>query len=140
MPSRLGVVALLSLFALSACASVSRIDRIPLTPFGEIARNPGIFDGKLVRVGGYVIRAPERRDLWESRPDSNSSDASKACMTLLGLRRVVGERGFFEGDIVVTGIFRADAVPDNVVDLAACSDIGIEVASIEWSGPSRVVK
>jgi hypothetical protein len=107
-----------------------------LTP-SELNARAEQYDGKEVRVRGWMVHQFENIGLWDSKAAydgaSNSSSVPFAwpttCMSLSGLD---GPR--ISEEVIVEGVFRKHILPPNVVSNGVCNDTGLEVARFRKQG------
>ena len=89
------------------------------------------FDGKVVRVVGWITVESEDANLWSSAKDMRSSRTIH-CVSLENFGRFWEQRGqLTRRRVIVTGLFRKDVVLDSgALRFAACSQSAIEPISI----------
>jgi hypothetical protein len=107
------------------CAGVGggKSERI-LLPSELIARADE-FDGKRVTIRGYVIIAPEIRDIYDSREDMTKPDGACLGLSLPNIDRLKQFRqGYTAG---VSGTFRKTLCTEDSVCLYWCSEAGVEL-------------
>jgi hypothetical protein len=93
-----------------------------VTP-SEIAADPDKFDGKHVRVRGYVVITPHSRNIFDSK--QGFKDPQGACLGLYGSKSfVLPARKRME---IVSGIYRKVLCGPNDICLYWCNSSGIEV-------------
>ena len=114
-------------FMCLACATDSPVTPIDscrvLTP-SQLNADPGQFDGEYVCVDGVVVIGPERRHFV----DPGAAYSKDACITLLNTEFLFAHGMFFNRmHLELRGRFRRDAIPGDVLDLAACNETGLEV-------------
>jgi hypothetical protein len=124
-------VGLVCLLAIGCASGATQAQRIRVQ-FDRLIESPAAFNGKAVEVDGFMIRGPEQRYLLRSRAAKSETDNPNVCLTLTNVKGVVGDRGFYERDVTVKGIFRAHIIPPDVVDFAACNDAGIELQDVTF--------
>jgi hypothetical protein len=89
----------------------------------ELAANPDKYDGKHVRVKGYVIIGSHARNIFDSRRDSK--DPRAACLGLLGSKAFAAV--LRKRTEVVSGTFRKALCGPKDICLYWCSESGIEL-------------
>jgi hypothetical protein len=114
----------LSIIAIMGCSqSLMASDSKYVTP-EELASNPDKFDGKHVTLKGYVVVAPEKRDIFQSK--SAYEDPNGVCLGLDGPNSLF--RKFTKREISgISGTFRKQLCRENEVCLYWCGKSGIEL-------------
>lgn len=119
-PSTIALFALACIAMLHTAGADSQNE--VLTP-SEIAANPDQFDGKHVRVKGYVVIAPHARNIFDSKNGHRKPDGT--CLGLYGSESFVHTlRKKME---IVSGVFRKALCGPDDICLYWCSSSGIEV-------------
>jgi len=119
-PNRMVLAALACVTVLQSVAANCQ-DGV-VTP-SDISANPDKFDGKHVRVRGYVVITSHSRNIFDSK--QGSKDSRGVCLGLYGSKSfVVPARKKME---IVSGTYRKVLCGPNDVCLYWCSASGIEV-------------
>lgn len=94
-----------------------------LTP-GELVANPDKFDGKHVRVRGYVVIGPHVRDIFDSK--NGHREPNGACLGLDGSASFINP--YRQKVEIVSGIFRKTLCGPDGICLYWCGTSGIQVS------------
>jgi hypothetical protein len=90
----------------------------------ELAANPDRFDGKHVNVKGYIVIAPESRNIFDSK--TKSRDRNGVCLGLAGPNTIFTR--FHEHSTTrISGTFRKKLCGPTDVCLYWCGVSGIEL-------------
>lgn len=94
--------------------------------FLEIADNPSEFDGRTIRVTGWISLRHEDKNLWAT-PSDHEDWNIKHCISLIGYDKLNADA--LDGKYVeVNGVLRKDASESgNLIRLASCRDVAIEI-------------
>jgi hypothetical protein len=118
--NKISVAALILAAALQATPAACQEEAVSV---GQLAEHPDQFDGKHVKVRGYVVITPHSRNIFESK--QGYDDPHGACLGLLGSKAFV--KVMRKREEVVSGIFRKALCRPNDVCLYWCSASGIEL-------------
>jgi hypothetical protein len=94
--------------------------------FSALVADPALYDGKRVRVAGWVTLEPESYNLWESPGFQDGFDTDH-CISLQNYERFWSKESKFNRRwVVASGVFYADATGGRpMVRLNACSKLAL---------------
>lgn len=99
-----------------------------LTP-SQLNASPITYQGKLVRVRGYVVIGSDKSDLWDSHESYVSGQLTRACVTLLHPRPVIFGKGRFNRrTVVLQGVFTRNDTVTPRVQRIGCNLTSVDVA------------
>ena len=130
----LGAVGLFAvILQIAGCATGQAARLSPTETFKELLANPRAYDGRDTVVSGYLHLGPEARHLWSSREAFlNRTRSETECITLTNTSSVVGTGHGGNRSVIVSGTFHVGAIPDGVVDLAACGQNRLDLHAIRF--------
>lgn len=133
-------VAVLAIVALAACATPSVDHREAVLSPSQLNDNAAAYDGRNVRIRGYVLLGTNGRSLYESREqfgewvralersadDFDPRDYDKFCVTMLNADTVLEHQDLLRHQtITVRGRFMRGYMDGGRIDLQACGDNAI---------------
>lgn len=124
-------------FTVYGCSSTTRHDHLKVLTPVDVNSLPQEFDGKKVKLNGYLIFRSDSHVLFQSKDLMNElrhgidvggidfSDYGKYCITLLPNERFKASRRMRDGvNAIVIGVYESNYLDGSTVDLGACSTKG----------------
>lgn len=124
---RWGLMAVTYIFVVS-CSHFAPVGRQVLTP-SYVASNVAHLQGQTVLVRGYLRFGSHARILWDNEAAAEEVNMDR-CLTLINTMRV--ERALNarnRSTVLIRGIVYENVLED-VLDLGACSEPGLEILEI----------
>jgi hypothetical protein len=155
---------LMTILVLGGCFSAAPsgaglADDVELVAPSMLNENPLKFDGKTVRVQGYLILGPEAHIFYESKELSEEVDRlmkppvngnfdlkkfRKYCVTIINADFFESNRDALNGkSLVLLGVFKSTYLTGNEIDLGACplrTGILVDIENLKRRYPELFLK
>ena len=109
---------------LSGCVAPDA--REPVYSPSELNTHPKLYEGREVRVRGWIVLRPENRNIWDAKSDFEQIADLSHCVSLIGVHDWTLDRRIDDQVLTISGVFHQYEHPEEPV-LGMCNNSAIEV-------------
>jgi hypothetical protein len=93
----------------------------------ELNANPKLYEGREVRVRGWVALPVENRNIWDAKSDfTKPEDDFSRCLALIGVQDWTWDKSIDDKVLTISGVYHQYETPEKIT-LGMCSNAVIEV-------------